>query len=77
MAPLSSRTSWPLLTSHLAFPQIGERLFLSRTTIKTQAGSIYRKFGVSSRAEAIERAVELGLLEDSRYTARADPSFPR
>ena len=60
----------PLLTTHLAFPQIGERLFLSRTTIKTQAGSIYRKFGVSSRAEAIERAVELGLLEDSRYPAR-------
>ena len=63
----------PLLTTHLAFPQIGERLFLSRTTIKSQAGSIYRKFGVSSRAEAIERAVELGLLEDSRYPARTDP----
>jgi LuxR family transcriptional regulator, maltose regulon positive regulatory protein len=62
----------PLLTTHLAFPQIGERLFLSRTTIKTQASSIYRKFGVASRAEAIERAVELGLLEDSHYPARAD-----
>jgi LuxR family transcriptional regulator, maltose regulon positive regulatory protein len=61
----------PLLTTHLAFPQIGDRLFLSRTTIKTQAISIYRKFGVSSRAEAIERAVELGLLEDTRYPARA------
>ena len=61
----------PLLTTHLAFPQIGERLFLSRTTIKTHAISIYRKFGVSSRAEAIERAVELGLLEDSPYAARA------
>ncbi len=59
----------PLLTTHLAFPQIGERLHLSRTTIKTQAISIYRKFGVSSRAEAIERAVQLGLLEDSRYPA--------
>jgi LuxR family maltose regulon positive regulatory protein len=59
----------PLLTTHLAFPQIGERLHLSRTTIKTQAISIYRKFGVSSRAEAIERAVELGLLENSRYAA--------
>jgi LuxR family maltose regulon positive regulatory protein len=59
----------PLLTTHLAFPQIGERLHLSRTTIKTQAISIYRKFGVSSRAGAIERAVELGLLEDSRYPA--------
>jgi LuxR family transcriptional regulator, maltose regulon positive regulatory protein len=63
----------PLLTTHLAFPQIGERLFLSRTTIKTQAISIYRKFGVSSRAEAIERAVELGLLEDSLYPARSKP----
>jgi LuxR family maltose regulon positive regulatory protein len=61
----------PLLTSHLGFPQIGERLFLSRTTIKTQAISIYRKFGVSSRAEAIERAVQLGLLEDVLYPARA------
>jgi len=60
----------PLLTTHLAFPQIGDRLSLSRTTIKTQAISIYRKFGVSSRADAIERAVELGLLEDSRYPAR-------
>jgi LuxR family maltose regulon positive regulatory protein len=59
----------PLLTTHLAFPQIGMRLYLSRTTIKTQAISIYRKFGVSSRAEAIERAVELGLLEDSSYHA--------
>ena len=63
----------PLLTTHLAFPQIGERLFLSRTTVKTHASSIYRKFGVSSRAEAIERAVELGLLEDSLYPARAVP----
>jgi hypothetical protein len=29
---------------------------------------------VASRAEAIERAVELGLLEDSRYPARATTS---
>ena len=67
----------PLLTTHLAFPQIAQRLSLSRTTIKTQAGSIYRKFGVSSRAEAIERGVELGLLEDSYYPARAKPFAPR
>ncbi len=65
----------PLLITHLAFPQIGERLFLSRNTIKTHAISIYRKFGVSSRAEAIERAVELGLLEDSLYPARANTAL--
>jgi hypothetical protein len=42
-----------------------------RTTINTQAISISRKFGVTSRADGIERAVKLGLLEDSLYPARA------
>ena len=37
------------------------RLFVSRNTVKTQAISIYRKLGVSSRSEAIDRAAELGL----------------
>jgi len=60
----------PLLTTYLSFPQIGERLFVSHATIKTQAASIYRKFGVSSRAEAVERAVGVGLLEDAVYPAR-------
>ena len=60
----------PLLTTYLSFEQIATRLFVSRNTIKTQAISIYRKFGVSSRAEAIDRAVEVGLLEDSLYSAR-------
>ncbi len=53
----------PLLTTHLSFREIGERLFVSRNTIKTQAISIYRKLGVSSRSGAIERAAELGLIE--------------
>ena len=52
----------PLLTTHLTFRQIAERLYVSRNTIKTQAISIYRKLRVSSRAEAIDRATELGLL---------------
>jgi LuxR family maltose regulon positive regulatory protein len=54
----------PLLTTHLTFPEIGQRLFLSPNTIKTQAISIYRKLGASSRREAVERAVELGLVDD-------------
>jgi LuxR family maltose regulon positive regulatory protein len=53
----------PLLSTHLSFREIGERLFVSRNTIKTQAISVYRKLGVSSRSEAIERAVELGLVD--------------
>ena len=53
----------PLLSTHLSFPEIGERLYLSRHTIKTQAVSIYRKLGVSSRSAAIGRMHELGMLE--------------
>jgi LuxR family maltose regulon positive regulatory protein len=53
----------PLLTTHLSFREIGERLFVSRNTIKTQAISIYRKLGVASRSGAIERAAELGLID--------------
>ncbi len=53
----------PYLATHLTFRAIAERLFLSPHTIKTQALSIYRKLGVSSRSDAVDRARELGLLE--------------
>ena len=53
----------PLLPTHLSFREIGERLYVSRHTIKTQAISIYRKLGVASRSQTIERMRELGLLE--------------
>jgi LuxR family transcriptional regulator, maltose regulon positive regulatory protein len=52
-----------LLGTHLTFPEIGARLFVSRHTVKSQAISIYRKLGVSSRSEAVLRASQLGLLE--------------
>lgn len=51
----------PYLTTHLSFPEIGERLYISRHTVKTQAMSIYRKLGASSRSEAVQRAMEVGL----------------
>jgi LuxR family maltose regulon positive regulatory protein len=53
----------PLLTTHLSFREIAERLFVSRNTVKTQAISVYRKLDASSRSEAIARAVELGLVD--------------
>jgi LuxR family maltose regulon positive regulatory protein len=53
----------PLLSTHLSFPEIGAELFLARTTIKSQALSIYRKLGAQSRSRAVARARELGLLE--------------
>lgn len=52
----------PLLATHLSFPEIGDRLYISRHTVKTEAMSIYRKLGASSRSEAVERARELRLL---------------
>jgi LuxR family maltose regulon positive regulatory protein len=52
----------PLLSTHLSFREIGERVHVSRHTVKTQAISIYRKLGVTSRSEAIERVGALGLL---------------
>jgi LuxR family maltose regulon positive regulatory protein len=52
----------PLLSTHLSFREIGDRLYVSRHTVKTQAISVYRKLGVSSRSEAIERVRAIGLL---------------
>ena len=60
----------PYLATHLTFPEIGARLYISQTTVKTEALAIYRKLGASSRGEAIERAVEVGLLEGSIYPPR-------
>ena len=53
----------PLLPTHLTFREIGARLHVSRNTVKTQAISIYRKLGATSRADAVDRAGDLGLVE--------------
>jgi LuxR family maltose regulon positive regulatory protein len=42
--------------------QIAATLYISRNTVKTQLRSIYQKLGVTSRSEAIQRAVDLRLL---------------
>jgi LuxR family transcriptional regulator, maltose regulon positive regulatory protein len=52
----------PLLATHLSFREIGQRLFVTQNTVKTQAISIYRKLGVSSRSDAVQHAQQLGLL---------------
>jgi LuxR family maltose regulon positive regulatory protein len=52
----------PMLPTQMSFPEIGERLFLSRHTVKSQAVSIYRKLNVTTRTAAVERSQELGLL---------------
>ena len=52
----------PYLPTHLSFREIGARLYVSQHTVKSQAISIYRKLGVTSRSQAIERAKSVGLL---------------
>jgi LuxR family transcriptional regulator, maltose regulon positive regulatory protein len=51
------------LPTHLSFPQIAGQVFVSPNTVKTQAQSVYRKLGVSSRREAVEQARAAGLLD--------------
>ena len=53
----------PMLSTHLSLPEIAGEMFLSRNTIKSQAISIYRKLGASSRSQAVARSRELGLLD--------------
>lgn len=52
-----------LLPTHLSFREIGEALYLSRNTVKTQAIAAYRKLGVNSRTEAVACARTFGLLD--------------
>ena len=42
--------------------QMAATLYISRNTVKTHLRSVYQKLGVTSRSEAIERAVDLRLL---------------
>lgn len=50
-----------LLPSLLSQREIGERLHLSRNTVKTHIRGLYRKLGVSARGQAVARAAELGI----------------
>jgi LuxR family transcriptional regulator, maltose regulon positive regulatory protein len=52
----------PYLATHLSFPEIADRVYLSRHTVKSHAMAIYRKLNVTSRNDAVERAHALGLL---------------
>jgi LuxR family maltose regulon positive regulatory protein len=53
----------PLLCTHLSFPEIAAQMFLSPNTIKSQANSIYRKLGASTRSQTVSRSRDLGLLD--------------
>jgi LuxR family transcriptional regulator, maltose regulon positive regulatory protein len=51
-----------LLASKLSQREIAAELYVSFNTVKTHTRAIFRKLGVASRAEAVDRAREVGLL---------------
>jgi LuxR family maltose regulon positive regulatory protein len=50
------------LPTNLQAPEIADELFVSVNTIRTHMRHLYAKLGVHRRAEAVQRARELGLL---------------
>lgn len=51
-----------LLAGTLTQREIGRELYLARNTVKTHVGAAYRKLGVRSRADAVQRARRLNLI---------------
>ena len=62
------------LPTHLTFAEIGAELFVSRHTVHSHATAIYRKFGVTSRSEAVERRSSSACPE--RHWPGAEPVDP-
>jgi two-component system, NarL family, nitrate/nitrite response regulator NarL len=62
---LSERESQVLLliAEGLSNPEIGERLFISSSTVKTYVKSVLDKLGVNDRAAAVAEAMRRGLIE--------------
>ena len=54
-----------LLPTHRTLAAIGTELGIVRPTVKTHVENIYKKLGVTSRAEAVKQAESAGLLPAS------------
>ncbi len=51
-----------LLATDLSQREIGSELYVSFNTVKTHTRTLFRKLSVTSRAEAVTRGRELGLI---------------
>jgi DNA-binding CsgD family transcriptional regulator len=49
------------LSEEATLEQIAAKLFVTRNTVKSQVRSVYRKIGVSTRADAVRWAREAGI----------------
>ena len=72
------------LPYYLSFKEIGQRLGVKETTIKSQSLAIYQKLGAATRSDAVDLAVEAGLLErfwpasgSGRSALPTSPGLPR
>ncbi len=52
------------LSEEATLEQIASKLFVTRNTVKSQVRSVYRKIGVSTRADAVKWAREAGIQEN-------------
>ena len=52
-----------LIADGLSGPEIGERLYISSSTVKTHVKSVLEKLGVSDRAAAVAEAMRRGLID--------------
>lgn len=68
LEPLTQRESQilELLATELSPDEIGRRLLISTSTVRTHSRNIYAKLDVNTRFEAVHRARELGLRKSGR-----------
>ncbi len=52
-----------LIADGLSGPEIGQRLFISASTVKTHVKSVLEKLGVADRAAAVAEAMRRGLIK--------------
>jgi DNA-binding NarL/FixJ family response regulator len=64
-----------LLVDGLAVAQIGRRLYIGQSTVKTHIQNIYKKLGTGNRAEVVMAAVRLGLIAATTSEPNPPPAY--